>query len=240
MWRAHLSPQVLHEMGKTDPVEIDQFFTAFDTQKSGHVDFREVVCGMSVVQTGSIDDRLMMAFKAYALCSFSVAEGVCHSVFLSLCLSVFFSVSLSPCLSVSLPFSTSLSLCIDMIGILSDPSFISHPITSPFIVTDALYVFAHPSIQPNTIPTHTFSQTHTQTNSYDLDGSGGIDRQELFNIMSSSLRMKGTLLADEAVWAMVEQCFAVADADGNGALDFEEFKMAIMQQKVMLQSFWQV
>ena len=77
-------------MGKTDPVEVDQFFNAFDTQKSGHVDFREVVCGMSVVQTGSIDDRLMMAFKAYA-CSLSLSLfldlsiSLCHSLVLFFC-----------------------------------------------------------------------------------------------------------------------------------------------------------
>ncbi len=105
-----------------------------------------------------------------------------------------------------------------------------------------IHLTKHKSHTQNHTQNHSRSQTqtHAPTTSYDLDGSGGIDRQELFNIMSSSLRMKGTLLADEAVWAMVEQCFAVADADGNGALDFEEFKMAIMQQKVMLQSFWQV
>jgi hypothetical protein len=116
-------------------------------------------------------------------------------------------------------------------------SLVYCPIHFLFLILSLLLCTrTHPS---NQTQINTLTNTHAR-NRYDLDGSGGIDRQELFNIMSSSLRMKGTLLADEAVWAMVEQCFAVADADGNGALDFEEFKMAIMQQKVMLQSFWQV
>jgi len=37
---------------------------------------------------------------------------------------------------------------------------------------------------------------------------------------------------------MVESCFAAADTDGNGKLDFQEFKLAVLQNQIVLQSFW--
>jgi hypothetical protein len=73
---------------------------------------------------------------------------------------------------------------------------------------------------------------------YDVDGSGGIDRTELGNLMRTSFRVAGVTMSDEQISKMAEECFIVADLDGNGSLDLDEFKHAFLQQKVALQAFW--
>ena len=42
-----------------------ELFNAFDIQKLGKVDFGDFVCGMSVIQNGSLDEKLKIAFMAY-------------------------------------------------------------------------------------------------------------------------------------------------------------------------------
>lgn len=40
------------------------------------------------------------------------------------------------------------------------------------------------------------------------------------------------------VAAMVSECFAKADENGDGFLDFEEFKQAVSHNALVIQSFW--
>lgn len=44
---------------------------------------------------------------------------------------------------------------------------------------------------------------------------------------------------DAAVRDVVVRCFQEADRDGNGQLDFEEFKSAVLKNQLVVQSFWQ-
>ncbi len=127
----------LKTIGQTDKVMIDQLFTAFDHDKDGSIDFREFACGLSVMHTGSMEERLEMAFKAY-----------------------------------------------------------------------------------------------------DLDGNGVIDHNELFSILKASFKTKGFDQPDEMIKSLVAECFAKADLNKDGGLDLEEFKSAVLQHQIVVQSFW--
>lgn len=48
----------LQSLGITDPLLIEQYFSAFDQDKNGKINFREFVTGLSVVQRGNAEERL--------------------------------------------------------------------------------------------------------------------------------------------------------------------------------------
>jgi Ca2+-binding EF-hand superfamily protein len=48
----------LKAVGIKDDLQIEQYFTAFDSNKDGTIEFREFVTGLSVVQRGSVDEKL--------------------------------------------------------------------------------------------------------------------------------------------------------------------------------------
>jgi Ca2+-binding EF-hand superfamily protein len=43
------------------------FFNMFDSDKSGAIDFKEFICGLSVISRGSLKDRLDWALKPYVI-----------------------------------------------------------------------------------------------------------------------------------------------------------------------------
>jgi len=55
----------LQAIGITDPLIIEEYFSAFDSDKNGTINFLEFVTGLSVVQRGSLEERLQFMFKAY-------------------------------------------------------------------------------------------------------------------------------------------------------------------------------
>mmetsp|Transcript_17717 Transcript_17717/g.49861 ORF Transcript_17717/g.49861 Transcript_17717/m.49861 type:complete len:1041 (+) Transcript_17717:66-3188(+) len=55
----------MRKLGVSDPLIIDQNFRAFDKDKSGKIDFKEYVIGLSVVQRGSPEERLKLMFDMY-------------------------------------------------------------------------------------------------------------------------------------------------------------------------------
>eukprot|EP01128_Nolandella_sp_AFSM9_P010431 TRINITY_DN7206_c0_g1_i1.p1 TRINITY_DN7206_c0_g1~~TRINITY_DN7206_c0_g1_i1.p1 ORF type:complete len:1094 (+),score=255.51 TRINITY_DN7206_c0_g1_i1:127-3408(+) len=57
----------LAEIGITDPLTVEQNFSAFDSNKNGQVDFREFVAGLSVLMKGTEEDRLGLMFRAFDL-----------------------------------------------------------------------------------------------------------------------------------------------------------------------------
>ena len=46
---------------------IAQNFAAFDTNKDGQIEYREFVCGLSVILRGSPTERLQFVFRAYVV-----------------------------------------------------------------------------------------------------------------------------------------------------------------------------
>lgn len=64
----------LKAIGVSDPLVIDQYFNAFDKKKDGTIEFLEFVTGLSVVNRGTMDERLeckmqsvltLVMFRAY-------------------------------------------------------------------------------------------------------------------------------------------------------------------------------
>ncbi len=45
-------------LGIKDPLVLEQYYNAFDSNKDGKINFKEFVVGLSVVQRGTIDERL--------------------------------------------------------------------------------------------------------------------------------------------------------------------------------------
>jgi Ca2+-binding EF-hand superfamily protein len=52
----------MNALGITDPLIIEQNFSAFDQNKDGLIDFREFVCGLSTVLRGDMEERLRCAY----------------------------------------------------------------------------------------------------------------------------------------------------------------------------------
>ncbi|KAJ5070179.1 calcineurin b [Anaeramoeba ignava] len=60
---------------------------------------------------------------------------------------------------------------------------------------------------------------------FDIDGNGGIDKEELYTLLKSSL--SDTFLAqlsEEQLRQLVDQTFQEADIDGNGEIDIDEYR----------------
>lgn len=79
-------------------------------------------------------------------------------------------------------------------------------------------------------------------NAYDLDGNGVIDRKELFSIIKGC-RHSGQFpvqLTDNLIEDMVDKIFDENDMDGDGTLDFEEFRRAVNQKQILIQAFWRI
>eukprot|EP00007_Cunea_sp_BSH-02190019_P007547 CAMPEP_0174234814 /NCGR_PEP_ID=MMETSP0417-20130205/4453_1 /TAXON_ID=242541 /ORGANISM="Mayorella sp, Strain BSH-02190019" /LENGTH=1117 /DNA_ID=CAMNT_0015313229 /DNA_START=45 /DNA_END=3398 /DNA_ORIENTATION=- len=128
----------MKEMGVTDPLLIEQQFLAFDEDGDGTVSFLEFCVGLSVLQRGSIEERLQFMFKAY-----------------------------------------------------------------------------------------------------DVDNSGDLSPQEVFNLYKATLNSRGRHVSDAELQQYVKDIFAVADLDNSGGIDVDEFIMAVKQQKLFLDLFEQ-
>lgn len=75
MWGAELNAQLSREqfaaglrgVGVSDPLVIEQSFSALDLNRSGSIDFREFVVGMATLNRGSVEERLKLMFRSYDL-----------------------------------------------------------------------------------------------------------------------------------------------------------------------------
>ncbi|KAJ3432341.1 calcineurin b [Anaeramoeba flamelloides] len=70
---------------------------------------------------------------------------------------------------------------------------------------------------------------------YDIDGDGGIDKNELELILKACLKENFRIkLSQKELEQIVEQTFMEIDTDNNGKIDFEEYaKYAIDHPKIM-------
>lgn len=67
---------------------------------------------------------------------------------------------------------------------------------------------------------------------YDLDHDNFINKNEL----ASLLRDQGTV--EEALWRTVETIFSSYDYNRDSLMTYEEFKSAVLNNVLILQSFW--
>merc|ERR1712176_999453 len=56
---------VKQQVGFSDYAQIEQLFNAFDYDKNGLLDFREICTGFAILHTGSTDDKIKLAFKSF-------------------------------------------------------------------------------------------------------------------------------------------------------------------------------
>lgn len=59
--------QGLRRVGVTDPLVIEQSFSAFDDDHSGTIDFREFVAGLTILNRGTKEERARLLFQSYDL-----------------------------------------------------------------------------------------------------------------------------------------------------------------------------
>lgn len=126
----------LKAIGITDPLVLEQNFSAFDVNKDGQINFREFVTGLSIVQKGSMEERLKFLFDAY-----------------------------------------------------------------------------------------------------DTDGSGTLTPDEVANIFRASLASTGQPANYAEIRQMVDDCFKEIDVNGDGEINYEEFKSAVVNQQLMINCF---
>jgi len=78
--------------------------------------------------------------------------------------------------------------------------------------------------------------------SYDLDGSGYLEPDEVYALYRTALLANGYTaqsaeLEHENLLRTVEECFKKVDLDGDGKLDFNEFKLAVESNTIMNECF---
>jgi calcium-dependent protein kinase len=79
---------------------------------------------------------------------------------------------------------------------------------------------------------------------YDENGDGCLTKEELSsvlrNLLSSDPKYSGDDTSKEdAITQQIEDIFARLDSDGNGTIDFQEFKNGITKDKILIQHFVQ-
>jgi Ca2+-binding EF-hand superfamily protein len=77
---------------------------------------------------------------------------------------------------------------------------------------------------------------------FDIDGSGTLDRDEVYAIYKASLTFGGSqqhasvAAEHEYLTQLVAQCFAAVDSNNDGVLQFDEFKRAVEAHAIVLDS----
>ncbi len=69
-------------------------------------------------------------------------------------------------------------------------------------------------------------------NMYDTDGNGTLDKAEVLQIFRVSASLKGEYIPLPQLKRMVEDTFKEIDLNGDGALDFPEFELAIQRNQL--------
>jgi len=72
---------------------------------------------------------------------------------------------------------------------------------------------------------------------YDLNNDGKIDKQEIHDLLIAAVRENVVSLTGQQVEEIVSQTLAKADRDGNGTVDYEEYKEMVQQSQKFLESF---
>mmetsp|Transcript_18253 Transcript_18253/g.29991 ORF Transcript_18253/g.29991 Transcript_18253/m.29991 type:complete len:197 (-) Transcript_18253:271-861(-) len=71
---------------------------------------------------------------------------------------------------------------------------------------------------------------------YDFDGDGQISREELTKMLEASLVENNMNLTQQQVDSLVDATFREADKDGDGRIDFEEYRGMVMKHPAMIRN----
>ncbi|KAG9397400.1 EF-hand domain pair [Carpediemonas membranifera] len=69
---------------------------------------------------------------------------------------------------------------------------------------------------------------------YDFDGDGYIDRRELYDCLKASLQENSMGLNDDQIRSLVDKTFEEADMNGDGLIDYNEYKALVLKHPVMI------
>ena len=73
---------------------------------------------------------------------------------------------------------------------------------------------------------------------YDTNHNGFIDKQEMSQLIATSAKARGLSLSPVDLFTIVEKVFDNADVNRDGALSYEEFKMAVLNNQLLINPFW--
>eukprot|EP00753_Platysulcus_tardus_P021198 PLAT8663.2.p1 GENE.PLAT8663.2~~PLAT8663.2.p1 ORF type:complete len:189 (+),score=86.79 PLAT8663.2:73-567(+) len=68
---------------------------------------------------------------------------------------------------------------------------------------------------------------------FDADGSGFIEPAELTSLFRATCG-----LSEEAAYNLAEKTFAEIDLDNDGRLSYEEFKVGVLRNQILVNAFW--
>jgi len=71
---------------------------------------------------------------------------------------------------------------------------------------------------------------------YDRNGDGSLSKDEVGDVLRTMLAGREAV-EDEAVEVKIEEIFVRLDADGNGSIDFDEFKTGVLSDPILVQAF---
>jgi Ca2+-binding EF-hand superfamily protein len=72
---------------------------------------------------------------------------------------------------------------------------------------------------------------------YDTDGNGVLSPTEVYDLFKATAMTKGQFLKHEELVKMVNDCFREVDENKDGSISLEEFKKAVLSQKLVLDCF---
>jgi len=67
---------------------------------------------------------------------------------------------------------------------------------------------------------------------YDLDGNGILSPDEVYFIFKTSLRAQGGYMPEDELRRLVLDTIKAIDQNGDGQIDFSEFRQAVLDQKL--------
>jgi len=60
----------------------------------------------------------------------------------------------------------------------------------------------------------------------------------MYSLLRSAFEAKGGFVNDGAIWDQINRTFSIYNAGNSGALSFEQFKQAVINNHITLNPFW--
>jgi hypothetical protein len=73
--------------------------------------------------------------------------------------------------------------------------------------------------------------------SYDTDNNGVLSPGEVYQMLKATMGSRGRKYTSESLVDMVSNLFKQVDTNNDAQISFEEFKQAVLSQKIILDNF---